>query len=151
MKEFENALAAAFGARPAEVPGLAIDQLDGRAPGSGAAPLCYTWAAEPVRGSVSPCLDGEPVRACGTCQAEHADPVRPSVCRVEQADPVRPTVCRVEHVDPVRPTVCRVEAVPASYCAAEPVPASYCQAEPQQVQVCFCQAEVPEPVAATAG
>ncbi|HET6706697.1 hypothetical protein [Amycolatopsis sp.] len=58
MKEFESALAAAFEVGPATVPGLAIDRLDGRSAGeSGQVPLCcYTWVAEPVRGSVSPCL-----------------------------------------------------------------------------------------------
>ncbi len=56
MKEFESALAAAFGVDPAEVPGLAIDRLDGRsATGSGPASLCcYTRVAEqPVLGAVS--------------------------------------------------------------------------------------------------
>jgi hypothetical protein len=50
MKEFESALAAAFEVGPAGVPGLAIDQLDGRqSTGSGQVPLCcYTWVAEPV-------------------------------------------------------------------------------------------------------
>ncbi|MEU4523597.1 hypothetical protein AB0F52_33390 [Amycolatopsis sp. NPDC024027] len=56
MKNFESALAAAFEVDPAAVPGLTIDQLDGRQPtGSGPAPLCYTWVADPVRPSVSPC------------------------------------------------------------------------------------------------
>ena len=58
MKEFENALAAAFEVAPAAVPALVIDRLDGRpSDGPGPVPLCcYTWVAEPVRGSVSPCL-----------------------------------------------------------------------------------------------
>ena len=57
MQKFESALEAAFEVVPAAVPGLTIDQLDGRLPtGSGPAPWCYTWQAEPVRGSVSPCL-----------------------------------------------------------------------------------------------
>jgi hypothetical protein len=56
MKEFESALAAAFEAGPAAVPGLAIDQLDGRSgTGAGPVPICYTWVADPVRPSVSPC------------------------------------------------------------------------------------------------
>ncbi len=57
MKEFESGLAAAFEVAPAAVPGLAIDQLDGRVnTGSGPVPYCcYTWVAEPVLWSVSPC------------------------------------------------------------------------------------------------
>jgi hypothetical protein len=57
VQEFESALAAAFEVGPAAVPGLAIDRLDGR-PSTGAGPVplcCYTWVAEPVLGSVSPC------------------------------------------------------------------------------------------------
>ncbi|MEU4250651.1 hypothetical protein AB0F15_24915 [Amycolatopsis sp. NPDC026612] len=49
MKEFESALAAAFEVGPAAVPGLAIDRLDGRPTGSGPAPWCYTWVAEPAQ------------------------------------------------------------------------------------------------------
>ncbi|MEU7785745.1 MULTISPECIES: hypothetical protein [unclassified Amycolatopsis] len=55
MKEFESALAAGFDVVPAEVPGLAIDRLDGGQSTGSPARLCYTWVADPVRPSVSPC------------------------------------------------------------------------------------------------
>jgi hypothetical protein len=83
MKEFESALAAAFGVGAADVPALAIDRLDGRAgTGAGPVPICYTWSADPVRPSVSPCRAAEPV-PMSYCRAEHTEPVRPSVCRAE--------------------------------------------------------------------
>ncbi|MBE1492985.1 hypothetical protein H4696_000085 [Amycolatopsis lexingtonensis] len=55
MKEFESALAAAFDVVPAEATGLAIDRLDGSRSTGSQARLCYTWVADPVRPSVSPC------------------------------------------------------------------------------------------------
>ncbi len=55
VKEFESALAAGFDVVPAEVPGLAIDRLDGGQSTGSPARLCYTWVADPVRPSVSPC------------------------------------------------------------------------------------------------
>ncbi|WP_103347492.1 hypothetical protein [Amycolatopsis sp. CA-128772] len=117
MKEFENALTAAFGARPAEVPELAIDHLDGRAAGPGAAPLCYTWAAEPVRAStcVTRVETGPASGYGGTCY-----------CRVETG-PARGYggTC-----------YCRAETGSARgyggtcYCRAEPAMATVCRAEP---------------------
>ncbi|MGW4057931.1 hypothetical protein ACWEGE_06610 [Amycolatopsis sp. NPDC004747] len=80
MQEFENALAAAFGVGPAEPPGLAIDQLDGRRVADGGADVrastCVT-RAEPVRAST--CMTrAEPVRlcvGCVGCLAELPEPV----------------------------------------------------------------------------
>ncbi|EOD70386.1 hypothetical protein [Amycolatopsis vancoresmycina] len=55
MQDFGNALAAAFGTGPGEVPELAIDRLDGPAIVSAQVQLCV-HPAGPVLGSVSPCL-----------------------------------------------------------------------------------------------
>ncbi|MGW4057930.1 hypothetical protein ACWEGE_06605 [Amycolatopsis sp. NPDC004747] len=57
MRDFEKALAAAFGTGSAEPPGLAIDRLDGSIV-SAPVRLCRPHPAGPVRGSVSPCLTG---------------------------------------------------------------------------------------------
>lgn len=76
VQEFENALAAAFGVGPAEPPGLAIDQLDGRRVADVRASTCVT-RAEPVRAST--CMTrAEPVRlcvGCVGCLAELPEPV----------------------------------------------------------------------------
>jgi hypothetical protein len=97
--EFENALAAAFGASAAEPPVLAIDQLDGR--------LVSAPGAETARAST--CVTrAEPVRVTGLCGGNHPEPVRVTgLCGGHHAEPVMATVCRAE------PGTC--------YCRAEPV------------------------------
>lgn len=90
MKEFENALTAAFGADRAEPADLTIDQLDGRLPGSAA-----------VRAST--CVSrAEPVRACGIC-AGQAEPAGVNLYRAGHAEPVRVCACYclAEQPDPV--------------------------------------------------
>ncbi|WP_410573493.1 hypothetical protein [Amycolatopsis sp. cmx-4-61] len=93
MKEFESALAAAFDVRPAELPALAIDQLDGRLPAGAPTGLCTGCAtrAEPVAGSI---CRVEPVRGCiCACVAERPEPVevRACYCRVDVPEPVAAT------------------------------------------------------------
>ena len=64
MSEFERALTAVFEAAPSEVPGLRIDQLDGRSRAGSSAParVCVaTFCAEPVR----LCLAGVNLCAAG--------------------------------------------------------------------------------------
>ncbi|MET8849126.1 hypothetical protein [Amycolatopsis sp. NPDC004625] len=99
MKEFENALAAAFGVDRAEPPALTIDQLDGRLPGSAAvrASTCVTRA------------EAAPASAC-FCRADHTEPVMATVC-----------LCRAEPAAAVLATVCRAEPVGTCFCRAEPV------------------------------
>jgi len=58
VNEFESALAAAFGTGPAEVPGLSVVPLDGRA--TAGTQLLSVW------GSVSPCLTDGPERGTTT-------------------------------------------------------------------------------------
>ncbi|EOD70385.1 hypothetical protein [Amycolatopsis vancoresmycina] len=105
MKEFENALAAAFGVGPAETPGLAIDQLDGTLSGTAAvrASTCVTRA------------DADPVRGCGgVCYCR----VEPVLATVTRAEPVRVTgLCGGHHTEQVH------GPIGTCYCRAEPVPA----------------------------
>jgi hypothetical protein len=59
VNEFESGLTAAFGTGPAEVPGLTVVPLDGRA--TAGTQLLSVWD-----GSVSPCLTDGPERGAAT-------------------------------------------------------------------------------------
>jgi hypothetical protein len=78
VNEFKNALGAAFGVEPVEVPELAIDQLDGwSVAGSGEVVVSICRAEEPVRPSVSPCVVERPPVAMSICRAASPEPVVP--------------------------------------------------------------------------
>ncbi|WP_206796633.1 hypothetical protein [Amycolatopsis sp. MtRt-6] len=125
--EFASALAAAFEVGPAEVPGLAIDRLDGRTIAAGPVPACGHTVAESVGANL--------------CRAE------PAVATICRGEPAVATLCRAELAGG---TICRAEPVVATICRAEPVLGSVspCLAD-EPVRLCL--AEVAEPVAAAAG
>ncbi|MFI5590341.1 hypothetical protein ACIA5G_35215 [Amycolatopsis sp. NPDC051758] len=78
MNEFKNALGAAFGVEPVEVPGLVIDQLDGRSiPASADVKASICRAERPVLPSVSPCVLEPPPVVMSICRAESFEPVGP--------------------------------------------------------------------------
>lgn len=78
MNEFKNALGAEFGVEPVEVPGLAIDQLDGRSiPGSAEVKASICRAERAVLPSVSPCVLEPPPVAMSICRAESFEPAGP--------------------------------------------------------------------------